>query len=231
MRRLVNLRSSRGFAAKATARLRQSVQDGMGLQPGPHRGRRCSSLTCLGGDVCNDPSLRRDLRCRADREMTGQSGLATDADEIAKLGRARNAHLGNDQTMPSNSDIMGDLDEVIDFRALANDRVARRATIDRRIGADLHVILDNDATDLRHFQMAAPPRSEAETVLPDRGAGMNDHAIADQSVGDRGAGADRAVPANPHLRTDDGIGPNDGARTYFGPRPDDRSRIDAHVGF
>ena len=51
--------------------------------------------------------------------------------------------------------------------------------------ADLDIVLDDDPSDLRHLEVATGAEREAETVLADMGAGMNDHAVADQGRGDR----------------------------------------------
>ena len=52
-----------------------------------------------------------------------------------------------------------------------------------RAGADLHVVLDDDTADLRHLRMSRRPHHEAETVLADADAGMDDDAVADQRMG------------------------------------------------
>ena len=106
------------------------------------------------------------------------------------------ADLGDDQAMPSDRGVVCDLDEIVDLGALADDRIAGRAAIDRRVGADFHVVLDDDAPGLRNFLMPLRTRQIAEAVLADTGAGMDDDAIADQRVQDRGAGADRAVASD-----------------------------------
>ena len=51
------------------------------------------------------------------------------------------------------------------------------------VGPDLDVVLDDDTADLRHLAMALGARDIAEAILPDRAAGMHDHAIADQVHG------------------------------------------------
>ena len=62
---------------------------------------------------------------------------------------------------------MADLDEVIEPRAGSDDRVAGRAAIDRSVGADLDVVLDDHATELRHREESRLGRGEAETFLAD----------------------------------------------------------------
>ncbi len=69
--------------------------------------------------------------------------------------------------MPSNDDVVPDLHEIINFRALADDRVFKGATVNARIGSDLDVILNNDATDLGDLEMTLRAHSETEPVLAD----------------------------------------------------------------
>ena len=57
-------------------------------------------------------------------------------------------------------------------------RCAPRSIV--RVGADLDIVLDDDAADLRHFEVPSRPHGEAETVLSDPHAGMDDDAVADQ---------------------------------------------------
>ena len=50
---------------------------------------------------------------------------------------------------------MRDLHEVVDLRAGADPRLADRRPIDRRVGADLDVVFDDDVGVLRDLQMRA----------------------------------------------------------------------------
>ena len=128
-------------------------------------------------------------------------------DEILDRRRAGDADLGDDHAMPADDHVVGDLDQIVDLGALADHRVAAGAAVDRGVGADLDVVLDDDAADLRHLQVPLRSHGEAEAVLPDAHAGMEDDAVADEGVGDGDVGADRAVPADPDLRADDRMGP------------------------
>ena len=66
----------------------------------------------------------------------------------------------DNHAMPADRHIVADLDQIVDLGALADHGIADGAAVDGRIGADLDVVLDDDAADLRHFQMAlsAPSR-------------------------------------------------------------------------
>ena len=88
--------------------------------------------------------------------------------------------------MTADDHVVADLHQVVDLRPLPDHGVAVGAPIDRHPGPDLDIVLNDDAPDLGHFEMAAAPEREPEPVLPDMGAGMNDHPIADQRRPDRG---------------------------------------------
>ena len=60
--------------------------------------------------------------------------------------------------MPADRHIVTDLDLIVDFRAFADHGVAQTAAIDGRSGADLDVVLDQDAAGLRYLQMAVRPK-------------------------------------------------------------------------
>ena len=110
--------------------------------------------------------------------------------------------------MPSNHHVVPDLHEIINFRALADHRVAQGAPVDGGIGADFDIVLDDHSADLRHFQMARLAHGEAEAVLADGRAGMDSDMVTDQGVGYRGIRADIAVPPDMHAVTDDAAGRN-----------------------
>jgi hypothetical protein len=62
-------------------------------------------------------------------------------------------------------------------------------------GTDLHVVLNNDATDLGHFRVT-PGNHIAEAILAEPAPRMNDRPVANEAVLDRTAAADRAVRAD-----------------------------------
>ena len=124
-------------------------------------------------------------------------------------------------------DVVADLDEIVDLGALADHRVAAGAAVDRRVGADLDVVLDDDPADLRHLEVAARAHGEAEAVLADAHAGMDDDAVADQRVAAASLPAPiaqsrpiRTCGPMTRVRTDDRAGADLGARA------DDRAGID-----
>ena len=89
----------------------------------------------------------------------------------------------------------------------------------RGIGADLAVVADHHAAELRHVEPAAGFHRQAETGGADHRARMHDHALAQADAGDQGdardqfaAGADDAVVADHAARADHGTGFDAAAR-------------------
>ncbi len=132
--------------------------------------------------------------------------------------------------MPADLAVVSDLAKVVDLARLADHGVADAAAVDRRAGADLDIVLDDDAAGLRNLLLRGV-LGVAEAVLADAAAGMNHDAIADQRMRDRGAGADPAIAADRDVGTDHGIGGNQTARADFGARSDDGAGIDDDVAF
>src|ERR1700681_198613 len=123
--------------------------------------------------------------------------------------------------MAADRGVVSDLHQVIDLGALADGGIAPGAPVDCRPGADLHVVLDDDATDLRHLDV--PPLSilnVTEAILADAHAGMHDDAIADQRVHDARTGTDRAIAADAHVGADHRIGADQRAASDLGARTD-----------
>ena len=118
-------------------------------------------------------------------------------------------------------DAVRDLHQVVDLRAGANPRLADRRPIDRRIGADLHVVFDHDAADLRNLVVGAvgAPR-EPEPVAPDDRAVLQDDAVADDdALADRDTRVHDAVVADDRAGADRDVRVDDRAGADAAPAP------------
>ena len=109
----------------------------------------------------------------------GDAHLPGQCHVIPDLGAAGNADLRDDQAILPNGHVVRDLHEVVDFGAFADDRRPQRAAVNGDVGADFHVVVNDDVADLRHFAMDAGVENIAKTVGPDHRAGMDPHALAD----------------------------------------------------
>src|SRR5262249_56148300 len=96
-----------------------------------------------------------------DADLTAQHGVVSDLDA------ARNPGLRDDEAMASDRAVMADLDQIIDLGALANDGVAAAAPVDRGIGADLDVVLDDHPARLRDLDRAFAIGKQAQALLAD----------------------------------------------------------------
>ena len=132
----------------------------------------------------------------SDRQMIGNSDAATELNAVAERHRAGQPDLAGDQAAAADADVVRDLHEVVDLGAFADDRVGHRAAIDGGVGADLDVVLDDDAADLRQPLGRTRPGNEAESLAPDLGTAEDDHPVADQRALDAGARSDIAVASD-----------------------------------
>src|SRR5690606_17674052 len=111
------------------------------------------------------------------------------------------------------------------------DRVVERSPVDSRVGSDLDVILNDDAADLRHLEVALRAHGEAEAILADPYAGVQNDPVANESMGDGGSRADVAVTADGAAIADDSPGGYDGAAPDLRLRTDDGSWLDRNSLF
>src|SRR5271170_71106 len=93
-----------------------------------------------GGNVRHYSGARAEHDASADCNVVGHPHLPADHGKISDRYAARYADLRDDQAVPSDRAVVSDLDEIVDFRAFANDRIAGRAAIDRGVGADLDIV-------------------------------------------------------------------------------------------
>ncbi len=105
----------------------------------------------------------------ADCNTARDGGLTADRDEVSDSHVARNAALRRDQAMPPNADVVRDLHKIVDLGPLADDRIPNRTAVDGGVGADFHVVLNDDAPGLRNLHVPLGPRQVAESVLADAG--------------------------------------------------------------
>src|SRR5437899_5501249 len=185
-----------------------------------HRLRRIASPDLARRHVAHESTSRRKLGSRTDGQMISQADTATHRDVVADDDGTRNTRKPGYNAIAADANIVGDLHQIVDLGALSDDGVGHRAAIDGRVGADLDVVLDDDAADLRHALRSLGAGHEAEAVLADPCAAMDDDAVADQSILDAGARTDVAVAADLAGAANDGVGRDDRAGAYGSTRTD-----------
>ena len=67
---------------------------------------------------------------------------------------------------------MGNLDQVIDFRTAADDRLAEASPVDGRVGADIHIVFEDNITNLRDAVNLAAGGFVAEAIRAHDHAGL-----------------------------------------------------------
>ena len=63
--------------------------------------------------------------------------------------------MRGEQDSPPDADAVGDVHQVVDFRAGLNSRLSDRRPIDGGVRADLHVVFDDHVGDLRNLEVRA----------------------------------------------------------------------------
>src|SRR5882724_3966850 len=215
-----------------SATLRQPLHCNNLLEP--LLGRLCKETApaAVGRDVVLDPAHRRNLGAVADLEVVVDAHLGAQRDVVADRQAAREADLGREQAVPTDGHIVADLNLVVDFGTLTDHGVTQASAVDGGTGADLDIVLDHDATGLRHLLMAiGAEENEAVAILSDAAAGMDQDVVADQRKLDGGARADVAVAADPDIGGDHRTGADHRAGADLGPRADHGQGIDDHAVF
>ena len=100
-------------------------------------------------------------------KMAGEPGLPSHHDKIAEPGAARDADLTGQNAAATENDIVPDLHQIINHRARADHGIVSGAAVDRRVGADIDIVADDDPPELRDLDRAARIGREAEPGLAD----------------------------------------------------------------
>src|SRR5687767_4798538 len=81
--------------------------------------------------------------------MATESRLTRDDDIVADHSRPRDSDLRHHQTPLANTNVVAEVNEVVDLRAFSDHRIVDAAPIDRGVCSNLHVVADHTATDGR----------------------------------------------------------------------------------
>ncbi len=147
------------------------------LEEGLHRLSWGSDHLGSRRHVGHDTGFGTDTCPGADAQMACQAHLARQHDLILQDCGAGYARLGDDDTGLTDADVVADLHQIIDPGAGADHGVLQRAAVDGGVGADLHIVLDQHAAELRDGMEAVRGDGEAEAVLADAGARIDVDAV------------------------------------------------------
>ena len=119
--------------------------------------------------VPHDAAPGRNSRVRADLDVVGNSCLSADHDVVANFRAARDADLSCQHAMTTDADIVGNLHEIIDLGAAADESISEGSPIDGRIAPDLDLIFDDHVPKLRLTQQTFGRWYKAESFAADTG--------------------------------------------------------------
>ncbi len=111
-------------------------------------------------------------------EMTDYPDLSGHHHILTNACAPRNSGLRRDDGIFSNDHVMSDLNEIIDLYTFLDPSSSESGSVNRRVGANLHVVVDLDDADLRNFFVATVNQLKSETVRADNRAAVNDDARA-----------------------------------------------------
>jgi hypothetical protein len=140
-------------------------------------------------DTAIDAGFCRNHHLITDYEMISEASLTADHDISADSRASSDAHLCDKDAMLSDSDIVGNLDQVIDFGPLFDQGMAEGSTVDRHIRTEFHIVLNDHVAELGDLMVSALMLNITEPVSSNDRTAMDDHtstkatAFADHDIG------------------------------------------------
>src|SRR5262245_51758131 len=105
--------------------------------------------------------------------MPGQADLPGQDDIIAKLCAPGNASLRHHQAVLADGYIVGNLDQVIDLRAFADNGWAQGTAVNGYVGPDLDVVAQYYVPDLRHLAVKTRIQHVTKAISADDAPRVN----------------------------------------------------------
>ena len=102
-------------------------------------------------DVLHHPTLGRDSTLHPNGQVLRDPHLASDQHTLLDRRAAGNARLRRDQTRFTDDDVVCNVHEVVDLGAGVDHGVAPTAAVDRGIGANFYVVVEDDLQFLWFF--------------------------------------------------------------------------------
>src|SRR5215469_4891702 len=126
--------------------------------PFTDRSSRDTAIVAATLQIMRNSGQTRQSRTISNRNVIGNSSHSTQCDEVTKGDTSRDADLTGDHAMTTDTRVVADLHEIINFCALTDDGIAQGSAIDSRIGANFNPVLQDHAAELRNFRMALRSR-------------------------------------------------------------------------
>jgi UDP-N-acetylglucosamine acyltransferase len=191
------------------------------------RGRSPHYLALANDLGCEDAATGTEDRARFNARLVANSHLAADHCVVFHDHAAGQPGLGGDDDVTANAAVVPYVDQVVELHAVANLSDAEGRPVDAGVGADLDVVADFHAPDLRELFVAIAVADKAEAVGAQDAARVQYGAIADGNAvvdgdarmqhtvraeadarADRAARADTAAFADPRSGSDTRVGPD-----------------------
>ena len=184
----------------------------------------------FGANAFADSALGGDDGLVPDFDVADDADLASEGDIVAEFGASGDACLGDDEAVFSNDDIVGDLDEVIDFGTGLDPSAAEAGTVDGDVGTDFNIVVDLDDAGLGNFHVATGGEFEAEAIAAEDGAAMDDDSGAEETTcADGHAGGDLAIGSEDGVVADVGGGADEAIGADVGTVFDDDMGLDGNI--
>lgn len=101
----------------------------------------CGAASVVAGfEALAGAAARGEPDAALELDVAEDADLPAEHDVLACFGRAGDACLGGDHIVLANFDVVGNLDEIVYFRAFADDRLLKAGAIDAGIGSDFYVV-------------------------------------------------------------------------------------------
>ena len=126
--------------------------------------------------------------------MTCKTHLSAKHTPFANLGTAGYTHLRRHHGVGTDVGVVGNLNQVVEFHALANVGRTHGRAVNAGVGTNLHIILDSNDTNLRNLVVSVRTWSEAEAISTDDATCMESYVVAELTA-----------VINGYVRVDEGI--------------------------
>jgi len=185
-----------------------------------------ATIPAASSQMSHHAALCRYLNPITDLEMLRDSNLTANQAKVAQMRAPRNSGLGGDETVLANTDIVTNLDEVVQLGSGANYCVLPAPAVYRGVGTDLDPVFHDDAELLRLLFVRLSADMEAKPVLANAGAWMDDHVASYGRVLHHAARSDARAAADLHVGSNNRVWPNGSVVCESRRRHHDRGRVD-----
>src|ERR1019366_5922938 len=115
-------------------------------------------------------------RASFDGSMVAKAHLPAQQAVVSDAAATGNARLGGNHHVGSDAAVVANVHQVVELRARPDGRLVERAAVDGAVGADLDVVADDEASDLRelHITPIGLVADKSKAVGTEDRTGMHD---------------------------------------------------------